>query len=80
VLFASTRDALEVAERALRTTFRKTEIAEGRLLSLVDGSLAEERRWSPERDYREDEALPAVRAPHEGRFCLERLAALTALA
>jgi hypothetical protein len=79
-MFASTRDALEVAERALGTTFRKTEVEEGRLLSLVDGSLAEERRWSPDRSYLEEAALPAVRAPHEGRCCLERLAALTALA
>jgi hypothetical protein len=48
------------------------------LLTLVGGSLVEERRWSPDRSYREDVALPAVRAPHEGRFCLERLAALIA--
>ena len=78
VLFASTRAALEVVEQALGTTFRKTEVEEGRLLTLVGGSLVEERRWSPDRSYREDEALPAVRAPHEGRFCLERLAALIA--
>ena len=37
VLFASTRAALEVVEHALGTTFRKTEVEEGRLLSLVDG-------------------------------------------
>ena len=80
VLFASTRAALEVAERALRTTFRKTEVEEGRLLSLVDGSLADERRWSPDRSYRESKALPEVRAGHEGRFCLERLAVLIASA
>jgi glutamine---fructose-6-phosphate transaminase (isomerizing) len=79
VLFASTRAALEVAERALRTTFRKTEVEEGRLLSLVDGALADERRWSPDRSHREESRLPAVRAPHEGRSCLERLAAITAL-
>ena len=78
VLFASTRAALEVVEHALRTTFRKTEVDEGRLLSLVDGALVDERRWSPDRSYREERELPAVRAPHEGRFCLERLAALTA--
>jgi glucosamine 6-phosphate synthetase-like amidotransferase/phosphosugar isomerase protein len=80
VLFASTRHALEVAERALRTTFRKTEVEEGRLLSLTDGALVEEHRFAPDRSYREASKLPAVRAPHEGRFCLERLAALTALA
>jgi len=79
VLFASTRGALEVAEKALGTTFRKTEVEEGRLISLVDGSLEAEQRWSPDRSYREVRQLPAVRAPHEGRFCLERLAALTAL-
>jgi glucosamine 6-phosphate synthetase-like amidotransferase/phosphosugar isomerase protein len=77
VLFASTRAALEVAERALRTTFRKTEVEEGRLLALEDGTLVEERRFAPDRSYREESELPAVRAPHEGRFCLERLAALT---
>ena len=80
VLFASTRAALEVAERALRTTFRKTEVDEGRLLTLVEGKLVAERRWRPDRSFREERELPAVRAPHEGRFCLERLAALTALA
>ncbi len=78
VLFASTRAALEVVERALRTTFRKTEVEEGRLLTLVDGALVDERRWTPDRSYREERELPAVRAPHEGRFCLERLAALIA--
>lgn len=78
VLFASTRHAIEVAERTLGTTFRKTEVEEGRLLSLVDGSLVAEQRWSPDRSYREESLLPAVRAPHEGRSCLERLASITA--
>jgi len=79
VLFASTRAALEVTERALGTMLRKTEVDEGRLLSLVDGKLVGEERWRPDRSFREERELPAVRAPHEGRFCLERLAALTAL-
>ena len=78
VLFASTRAALEVVERVLGTTFRKTEVEEGRLLTLVDGSLVAEQRWSPDRSYREESLLPAVRAPQEGRSCLERLASLTA--
>jgi glucosamine 6-phosphate synthetase-like amidotransferase/phosphosugar isomerase protein len=77
VLFASTRHALEVAERTLGTTFRKSEVEEGRLLSLVDGSLVAEQRWSPDRSYREESLLPAVRAPQEGRSCLERLASIT---
>ena len=80
VLFASTRSALEVVEHALRTTFRKTEVEEGRLLSFADGALVEERRWRPDRSFREESVLPAVRAPQEGHFCRERLAALTALA
>jgi asparagine synthetase B (glutamine-hydrolysing) len=80
LLFASTRAALEVVEHALDTTFRKTQVDEGRLLAVVDGSLVDESRWSPDRSYREELELPAVRAPNEGRFCLERLAALTGLA
>jgi len=44
----------------------------------VDGELVEERRWSPDRSYREDRQLPAVRAPHEGRSCLDRLWAIAA--
>ena len=79
-LFASTRQALEIAERALGTTLRKTEVEEGRLLTLVDGKLLSVRRWSPDRSYREEGQLPAIRAPHEGRSCLERLAAITSLA
>jgi glucosamine 6-phosphate synthetase-like amidotransferase/phosphosugar isomerase protein len=76
--FASTREALEVVERALGTTFRKTQVEEGRLLSLVDGELVNERRFAPDRSYREERELPAVRAPHEGRSCLDRLWALAA--
>ena len=79
VLFASTRAALELVEHALRTRFRKTEVREGRLISLVDGALVRERPWIPDRSYREERELPAVRAPHEGHSCRERLAALTAL-
>jgi glutamine---fructose-6-phosphate transaminase (isomerizing) len=78
VLFASTRTALEVAEDALRTTFLKSQVDEGRLLRLVDGAIAEERRWSPDTSFREKRSLPAVRAPQEGRSCLELLSALVA--
>ena len=76
VFFASTREALEVVERALRTTLLKTQVEEGRLLSLVDGEHADERRLTPDRSDREDRELPAVRAPHEGRSCLDRLWAI----
>ena len=78
VLFASTRAALEIAEGALDTTFLKSQVDEGRLLALVDGTVADEQRWSPDRSFREEGSLPAVRAPHEGRSCLELLSALVA--
>jgi glucosamine 6-phosphate synthetase-like amidotransferase/phosphosugar isomerase protein len=78
LLFASTRSALEVAEEALRTTFLKSPVEEGRLLRVVDGTVAAERRWSPDTSFRESRSLPAVRAPHEGRSCLELLSALVA--
>jgi glucosamine 6-phosphate synthetase-like amidotransferase/phosphosugar isomerase protein len=78
VLFASTRSALEVAEEALRTTFLKSPVEEGRLLRVVDGTVAAERRWSPDTSFRESRSLPAVRAPHEGRSCLALLSALVA--
>src|SRR6185369_15845697 len=54
VLFASTRAALEVAEQALRTTFLKSQVDEGRLLRIVDGAIVEERRWSPDTSFREE--------------------------
>jgi glucosamine 6-phosphate synthetase-like amidotransferase/phosphosugar isomerase protein len=78
LLFASTRTALEVAEDALRTTFLKSQVEEGRLLRVVDGTIEAERRWSPDTSFRESRSLPAVRAPHEGRSCLELLSALVA--
>ena len=77
-MFASTRAALEIAEGALDTTFLKSQVDEGRLLALVDGTVADEQRWSPDRSFREEGSLPAVRAPHEGRSCLELLSALVA--
>ena len=78
LLFASTRTALEVAEDALRTTFLKSQVEEGRLLRVVEGTIEAERRWSPDTSFRESRSLPAVRAPHEGRSCLELLSALVA--
>jgi glucosamine 6-phosphate synthetase-like amidotransferase/phosphosugar isomerase protein len=78
LLFASTRSALEVAEEALRTTFLKSPVEEGRLLRVVDGAVVGERRWCPDTSFRESRSLPAVRAPHEGRSCLELLSALVA--
>jgi glucosamine 6-phosphate synthetase-like amidotransferase/phosphosugar isomerase protein len=79
LFFASTRDALEVVERTLRIDLWLTEVDEGRLLRLADGRVAGEERFRP-RSYREENPLPTVRAPQEGAHCLERLAAIAALA
>ncbi|HVD12567.1 MAG TPA: hypothetical protein VNB46_04965 [Gaiellaceae bacterium] len=78
MLFASTKAALEVAERYLRLKLRKQELAEGTLVVVGDGEVREKARFQPDRDF-EERSLPAVRAPHEGAFCLQRLAALAAL-
>ena len=44
----------------------------------TEGKVIERQRFKPDRDF-EERALPAVRAPQEGAFCLQRLAALAAL-
>jgi glucosamine 6-phosphate synthetase-like amidotransferase/phosphosugar isomerase protein len=80
LFFASTRDALEVLERALRLTLRKREVDEGTLLRIEDGRVAQAARFRPDRSYVEETVLPAVRAPHEGASCLQRLAAILAAA
>jgi glucosamine 6-phosphate synthetase-like amidotransferase/phosphosugar isomerase protein len=77
-LFASTKAALEVAERFLGLKLRKRELAEGTLAVVADGEVLEKLRFKPDRDV-EESKLPAVRAPQEGAFCLQRLAALASL-
>jgi len=76
--FASTREALEVVEHALRRTFTKREVAEGTLLALSDGRVAWSERFTPDRSYVEETALPAVRSAEEGAFCRKQLAAILA--
>jgi glucosamine 6-phosphate synthetase-like amidotransferase/phosphosugar isomerase protein len=76
--FASTKQALEVVERYLRLKLHKRELAEGTLVALADGQELSQERFEPDRDF-EESPLPAVRAPTEGAFCLQRLAALAAL-
>jgi glucosamine 6-phosphate synthetase-like amidotransferase/phosphosugar isomerase protein len=79
VFFASTREALEIVEDTLRITLGPREVDEGTLLALADGRVVRQERFRPDRSY--DEApLPAVRAPHEGASCLQRLAAIAAAA
>jgi glucosamine 6-phosphate synthetase-like amidotransferase/phosphosugar isomerase protein len=80
LFFASTRDALEVLERALRLTLRKRELDEGTLLRIEDGRVERTERFRPDRSYIEETVLPSVRAPHEGASCLQRLAAILAAA
>jgi glutamine---fructose-6-phosphate transaminase (isomerizing) len=78
VLFASTRLALEVAERYLHLALRKWELAEGTALVLRGGAIAAEEHFRPDSSYVEENPLPPVRTPREGRFCLSRLAQLAA--
>jgi glucosamine--fructose-6-phosphate aminotransferase (isomerizing) len=80
VYFASTRRALAIAAAALRTRLDVSEVREGRLLHVVAGRVVRERRFRPDRRYREEGALPPVRAPREAVSCLERLAALASIA
>jgi len=77
--FASTGLALEVVEHYTGVTLRRRKIDEGTLLVLNDGRVVKQKRFKPQRDF-EERSLPAVRAPSEGQFCLERLATLAAAA
>ena len=79
LFFASTEEALEIAERYTGVHLRKRELAEGTLLALKGPRAVRRDRFRPDPTYEAD-PLPAVRAPHEGAFCLERLAALAAAA
>jgi len=79
VFFASTREAIELAERYAGVRLRAREVPEGCLLALVDGRVARREAFEPDRSFSE-RPLPAVRAPEERRFCLARLAALAATA
>jgi hypothetical protein len=49
------------------------------MLHVRAGRVVRERRFKPDRRYREDAYLPPVRAPREALSCLERLAALAAV-
>ncbi len=76
LFFASTREALEVLERTLRLSLRKRSVDEGTLLRVDDGRVTALERFHPDRSYVEESVLPAIRAPHEGASCLQRLAAI----
>jgi glutamine---fructose-6-phosphate transaminase (isomerizing) len=74
--FASTRRALAIVAAALKTRLEVDEVREGRLLHVVGGEIVRQRRFRPDRRYREPDCLPPVRAPREAVSCLERFAAL----
>jgi glutamine---fructose-6-phosphate transaminase (isomerizing) len=76
-LFASTRFALEMVEDYLRLKLEKEEVEEGTVIGLDAGRTVLHERFSPDRAFEED-ALPAVRAPHERASCLRLIAALVA--
>jgi glutamine---fructose-6-phosphate transaminase (isomerizing) len=77
LFFASTRRALAIVEAALRVRLELKEVREGRLLQVVGGRIVRERRFRPDRRYRDESYLPPVRAPQEAVWCLERLALIT---
>ena len=78
LFFASTKAALEVVEQYLRLKLSKRDVGEGTLVTAAEGRQIERKKFRPNRDFEEQE-LPAVRAPQEARFCLQRLAALATL-
>jgi glucosamine 6-phosphate synthetase-like amidotransferase/phosphosugar isomerase protein len=80
LFFASTRRALAIVEAALRVRLHVREVREGRVVHVVDGRIVRERRFRPDRSYRDESAVPPVRAPHEAVSCLQRLAAIASAA
>jgi glucosamine 6-phosphate synthetase-like amidotransferase/phosphosugar isomerase protein len=76
LFFASTRTALEVAERYAGVRLRKREAGNGTLLSVVEGRVARMDSFEPDTSFVEERELPPVRAPEEARFCLARLAVI----
>jgi glucosamine 6-phosphate synthetase-like amidotransferase/phosphosugar isomerase protein len=78
-LFASTKLALEVAEEYCGLRLRKREVHEGTAVALRGGKVLRRQSFRVT-EYDEPDPLPAVRAPHEGQFCLTRLAAIAAIA
>jgi glucosamine 6-phosphate synthetase-like amidotransferase/phosphosugar isomerase protein len=76
LFFASTRRALAIVEAALRVRLDARQVKEGRLLEAVAGEVVHERRFRPDRTYREEDAVSPVHSPHEAVSCLAQLAQL----
>ncbi len=77
LFFASTRIALELVESYVGIKLRKSELPEGTVVTVESGKIVARESFQLDRSF-EEEPLPAVRAPHEGRACLEHLARLHA--
>jgi glucosamine 6-phosphate synthetase-like amidotransferase/phosphosugar isomerase protein len=77
LFFASTERALEIAEYYTGIRLRKREVSEGMVAAVKGPRAVRIKHFTPDPTYQPD-PLPAVRAPHEGASCLERLAALAA--
>jgi len=75
LFFASTREALEIAERYTGLKLRKREVHEGKLAAIKGARAVRVENFVPDLTY-EPDPLPPVRAPHEGASCLAQLAAL----
>ena len=76
LFFASTRKALELVERYTGVRLRKRALGEGTFLAVADGAVRQTDSFEPDQSFVEDEILPPVRAPEEGRSALARLAAI----
>ena len=76
LFFASTRDALEVLERTLRLSCASASSTRALSFASRTATSVATERFRPDHSYVEETILPAVRAPHEGHSCLQRLAAI----
>ena len=79
LFFASTRLALELVESYGGLKLKKSQLPEGTVVAIESGTIVARESFTPDLSF-EEEPLPAVRAPDEGRSCLARLASLHAQA
>jgi glutamine---fructose-6-phosphate transaminase (isomerizing) len=77
LFFASTKLALELVESYAGLKLKKSQLEEGTVAAVEQGVIVARDKFSPDPSF-EEEPLPAVRAPDEGRTCLARLATLHA--
>ena len=79
IFFASTQLALDIVEHYAGLRLKKKELREGTLVACAAGEIVHRVRFEAS-DYVDPDPLPAVRAPEEGDFCLNRLRAIAAAA